>query len=322
MLPKNDVKKILFKGKELYGRMSIQTNGTLIDDDFIKIFKEANVGVGLSYDGPGKLSKFRFYGNFKNTLDEKIEKMIKIGIPVSIIVVLSQANAGTDKLLSQFKSWLLQLNKMKISGRINPCGDAPECELSLKRITEVYLDLADFSLRNGLRWSPFTDVINALQAKDRVCIFSGCDFYHTPSAAELLGDGEVTNCMRNNKEEIYLRYPVKYDLRKQILPQVPQENGGCKDCKYWTACYGSCSGLGINGDWRNKCYLCPVWKELFKFYEKVLISCNLPIILGEAAEKANQCSCKRQHGDVPHGDSFLHKKNSRWNNPRVEGGRK
>ena len=40
-------------GFERYGKNGIQTNGTLITDQHIDLFKRYNVQIGISVDGPG-----------------------------------------------------------------------------------------------------------------------------------------------------------------------------------------------------------------------------------------------------------------------------
>lgn len=325
LMKKEDVRKILTKIKKLTGHSGIQTNGTLIDDDFIKIFKDCSTDVGISYDGPGELSDYRLY-SFKNAdIEGKIKKMVKAGIKVSLIIVLSKSNAGTKKRLAKLKKFLLDLKEMGLCGRINPCGGWKEYELGEKELAEAYLDLAEFCLKNDLRWSPFIDVINALQGRSRVCAFSGCDPFCTPSAAEMMGDGSLTNCMRLNKESILLRYPRKDNTRNEILAETSQEFGGCKDCKYWSACNGGCPSAAIDGDWRNRTYQCATWKALFAFYDKILSFCNTDVaghLLRQNANPGKEGSPgghqdhldhfdssglqpgvgHNDHGDAPHGD--------------------
>jgi uncharacterized protein len=295
LMGKKDVRKVLAKMKKLTGSSSIQTNGTLIDNEFIKIFKDCSTAVGISYDGPGELSDYRLH-NFKNNkIEENIKKMFNAGIRLSLIMVLSKSNAGTDLRLKKLKKFLLKMEDMKISGRLNPCGGAREFELSEERLKKVYLDLAQFCLDNNLKWSPFTDVVNALQKKSRVCSLSGCDPFCTPSAAEMLEDATLTNCMRTNQEYILLRYPKRDDVRKEILFETPQEFGGCKQCIYWEACYGGCPTMTINDDWRNRTYLCSMWKALFTFYGKVLSFCNINVVCANNGKLV----CKAQVGQEP-----------------------
>jgi uncharacterized protein len=299
-MPKKDVEKILAKMSELQGRSAIQTNGTLIDEDYIRMFKKYKTNVGISFDGPGELSEFRDPRAFN--LDKTIERLVKEGISTSIIIVISKSNAGDDERLRRLKEYLLKLNELKITGRLNPCTGAPKYELDEKRLIEVYLDLARFCLENNLKWSPFVDIVHGLQGKERVCTFSGCDPFSTPSATVLLGDGSITNCMRLNQEYILLRHPVKMDIRNEILTETPQEYGGCKGCKYWTACYGGCPSSGIGGDWRNRTYLCNLWKTLFQFFENVLRFVEYPSILPQAVCNKERDFQKGEHGDSPHGD--------------------
>jgi len=300
-LPKKDVEAILAKIYELKGRSSIQTNATLIDDEFIEMFKKYKTNVGISWDGPGELCKYR-PGTSK--VGSTIERLVKEGVSTSTIIVVSKANAGTKQQLNKLKEYLLHLNKLKISGRVNLCYNAPGYELTMKKMKEVYLDLADFCLHHNLRWSPFRDIINGLKGKDRVCTFMGCDPFSTQSATVVLGDGSITNCMRTNEEGILLRHPAQYKTRNEILFNIPQEHGGCKGCKYWTACYGGCPSGAIDNDWRNRTYLCPLWKVLFEFYEKVLSYCDIPVVSQKSVcqEKSVQ-EPDKGHGDAPHGDS-------------------
>lgn len=295
-LPKKDVEAMLKKMYELKGKSSIQTNATLIDDEWIEIFKKYKTNVGVSWDGPDELSEYR---PGTSRVGSIIERLIKAGVGVSMIIVVSKANAGTKQRLEKLKKYLLYLDQMKISGRLNPCYGAFKYELSIEKMKNVYLDLADFCLKNNLKWSPFIDIINGLQGKDRVCIFTGCDPFSTQSATVVLADGSLTNCMRTNKEDILLRHPAQYKTRNEILENVPQEYGGCQGCRYWTACFGGCPSGAIDNDWRNRTYLCPVWKALFEFYEKILNYCQAPLALCQKTQK----QLSSQHKDVPHGDA-------------------
>jgi uncharacterized protein len=333
MMPKKDVEAILAKMYELLGRSSIQTNATLIDKDYIRMFKQYNTSVGISWDGPGELSAYRAGSSKVGSI---IKRLVKEGIIPSLIIVVSKSNAGTKQRLNKLKDWLLYLAQHKISGRINPCynDDPSKYELSIKQLKDAYLELAEFCLKNSLKWSPFSDIINGLQGKDRVCTFMGCDPFHTPSATVILGDGSITNCMRINKEYILLRHPAYYKTRKEILENVEQQYGGCKDCKYWTACYGGCPSSGIDNDWRNRTHVCFLWKTLFQFYENILNHCDIPVVLqGSKQQPIEQSACHGDHidgglretepgygdalhgdlahgdiphGDIPHGDIPLH----------------
>jgi uncharacterized protein len=67
LIPKKDLEEIFLWGYKISKKNSIQTNGTLIDDDHITLFKRFKVHVGISIDGPGELNDLRFLQNFQTT---------------------------------------------------------------------------------------------------------------------------------------------------------------------------------------------------------------------------------------------------------------
>lgn len=304
-LPHEDIEKLLAKSFELTGRSGIQTNGTLIDEAYIAMFKKYKTGVGISFDGSGELTSFRMGIEQAKKVEDIIYKLADNKVSVSIITVLSKSNASTDTQLSKLKEFLLRMKELGISGRINPCTNAPECELPLDRLAEVYLSLAEFCIQNGLHHSPFRDIVNGLQDKGRVCVFMGCDPFSTPSCTVVLGDGSITNCMRTNQAGILLRSPVHYPTRDQILQEIPYESGGCMDCKFFSACHGGCPSSSIDNDWRNRTYLCPVWKELFFYFSNILNFCGVQQEKTKRPAEAIPIPGRPgwYHTDSPHGDS-------------------
>ncbi len=272
-LPKEDVEYILRRSNEIAGGCSLQTNGYNIDSEFIDMFKKYNASVGVSTDGPGELSKYRNEEKTRQTIDN-LYKLRANDIPASAIIVVSEANAGTEERLNKLKDWLIDLDDLQIHGRLNPVyGDDYACDID--RLVEVYDDLADFCISNGLNWSPFSDIIDSLTGKHNkaVCKFKRCDYYNTPSAKTIYGNGQVTSCMRTNAEFFHLRKePRNLDIRPHILRKTD-----CKGCDYWEYCYGGCPSNP--DDWRKKTTLCPVWKNLFEKFED-MISVIGPELLG------------------------------------------
>jgi len=305
-LPITDFEVLLKKSFELTGRSGIQTNGSLITKEHIELFKKYKTHVGLSFDGPGELSKFRMEStvlvenNLKWLLDEKI--------PLSIICVLSKSNGSSGKL-TQLKKWILKMNSLGISGRVNPCTDK-NYALDEETLRDSYKSLAEYMTEHRIRWSPFTDVVNKLKGKNAVCVFEGCDPFHTNSATSLLGDGVITNCMRTNKNDVLPQHPIYQDIRSEILKNIPQSDNGCKDCRYFKECRGGCPSSAINEDWRNRTTFCKMWFSLFTYYESLLIAVDFQTPLKQEIAKTptreliNGHGDWANHGDAPHGDSW------------------
>jgi uncharacterized protein len=267
MLPNKDIERLLAEIYKYKKETSIQTNATLIDDKKIELFKKYNTTVGISWDGPDDLSDFR-PGTKK--VEKVIEKLLKEGISIGLIIVVSKANTGTKEKREKLKKFLLYLKEKKINIRFNPCYSSPGLELSEKEGKEVYMEFADFCVKNEIKCSPFIDIIDRLKGKVAVCFFMGCDMFCTETAVSVMGDGSLTNCMRTNKKYILLRDKEKKDVRSEVLANTPQEHGGCQGCKYIDLCRGGCPTSAIADDWRNRTSWCATWYVLFEYFEKVM----------------------------------------------------
>lgn len=315
-MPKNDVEAFLSKSYELSCRSAIQTNGLLIDDDHKAMFKKYNTNVGISIDGPSDLSDFRTSAHSADIIYQTVKDMANDSIDVSLIVVVSKSNAGTDDKFNRFKSWILELAEMNLKGRLNPCGDINglgHYGLPEDRLVYVYLDLAKFLLERGLRWSPFEDISRRTRGETAVCTFMGCDPFHTDSATVILGDGLVTNCMRTNQGDIVLRGQNKCMTRSEVLQEIPQEFGGCRNCEFWNECNGGCPSMVVDNDWRNRTYLCPLWKELFKYYMNITNALGLK-------NTQNQTKINKSHTNV--GSEKPGHKDIHNDTPHIDTGRK
>lgn len=74
-------------------RLALQTNGTLLTDEWVKLFEELNISVGLSLDGPENATKDRiFRSNNRNAYHEIIQGINLLhrnNYPVSILSVIN-----------------------------------------------------------------------------------------------------------------------------------------------------------------------------------------------------------------------------------------
>src|SRR5437763_5831098 len=104
LLPMKDLEDLWSWGHEKYKENAVQSNGVLINDEHIRLFRKYNVKVGISVDGPGELNDLRWHGNLATTRESTaktqaaIERMCKEGIPPSLIITLHRGNATAEKL--------------------------------------------------------------------------------------------------------------------------------------------------------------------------------------------------------------------------------
>jgi uncharacterized protein len=106
MIPIEDLDALWSWGLAEYGGNSIQTNGTLISDRHVQLFKTYKVQVGISLDGPDELNDARWHHTLLKTRDSTaraqaaVERLCKAGIPPSLIITLvRRADAGDAALI-------------------------------------------------------------------------------------------------------------------------------------------------------------------------------------------------------------------------------
>lgn len=282
------VETLMRKAYELAGATNIQTYGYLIDDRYIEIFKRYNASVGISIDGPWPLNKARVVPHMSTKevtelVHNNILRLRAEGIPVSIIVVLSKANA-TPEHLPKLKEWILWLRDIGInSGRLNLMHtDLPEygksLELTEDEAAHAWKELFEFCMieNDGLFWQPFHDAVSSVLGLEQgTCIFGPCEYFHADAEPVILSDGTTANCLKTAKKGHMYPRVEQYDgdhigfggIRYQILPKIPVEEGGCGGCKHWRSCLAGCPSEGIDGDWRNKTRFCKAYYTLFETAE-------------------------------------------------------
>lgn len=285
LAPIDAVETILAKAYDMKGHSSIQTNATLITEEHIELFKRYNTQVGVSFDGPGEMSRYRIPVEGKEPVADLIWSNIKWlrreGIHVGVICVLTKANALPEQR-DAFKQWVLELKKLGITGRMNPAEiDYPSMQkiaLTPEELDDFYRDMTGFILTEvGGDWLPYRDVVDSLLGLNQgTCSFGPCDYYNADAEKVILSDGSTAMCMKTSKTgHIYPRYQNVGNrgfakIRYEVLPKVEQEFGGCKGCKYWRNCTGGCPAEGIDGDWRNRSRYCLAMYGLFEETARLL----------------------------------------------------
>jgi len=264
--PREVLEELLAFSYKLTGKSALQTNGTLIDDEVIDLFKRYNTYVGVSIDGPGELNKFRCGPKVTEVVINNIRRLVEEKIGVGVIIVVHRANALQPQR-ERLKEFILWLKELGVTGRMNPCTHPdPSIQLTPQELTMFYLDMASFLEGHGIRnWSPFRDIVGALMGKpDVVCTFRGCDPFATPGGICVDSRGEIVPCHKFADKMFYYDGPSQ-PTRLEVLM-----NTDCKGCRYFYNCRGGCPGNAVGFDWRNKTRWCFAWKTLFMRYERLL----------------------------------------------------
>lgn len=290
LVPEKDLEELWSWGFQRYGSNGIQTNGTLIDDNHIRMFKKYKVNVGISIDGPGELNDLRWVGSLERTREATakteavIAQLCREGITPGLIVTLHRCNATKDKL-PVMHDWFIYLEKIGITFvrlhilEVENKSIQQKYALSTEENIEAFLSLARWEQElTTLKFDVFQDMRNLLQGQDNntSCIWNACDPYTTKAVRGIEGNGQSSNCGRTNKDGIdFTKSNIEAFERYLALYYTPQEYGGCKGCRFFLMCKGQCPGTAIDGDWRNRTEHCEVWKSLYRYFEEEMIQKGL-----------------------------------------------
>ena len=309
-----------WEGDKIKGTVSIVTNGSLITDKHIEIFKKYNVNVALSCDGPPETNIHRgpnpqnkeTTAKYNEQMKNLIKKLRENKINLSIMCILHPDNAGTTEKIKKLGKWMLWLKSLGITnGRMNAMysDKHPELELTNKQLHRAWINIYNWNKKYGMKWSPGTDMEkNLLHDKGNKqyfsptpCTAAKCDPFNTHTIS-ILPDGMIGNCDRTFAHGIYTRSLDKSHCgRYEALRQTE-----CKGCKYWEICGGGCPEEGVGGDWRRKTRFCEVIYKTLEYIEKKLIEARKTpnyMIEIEGRPLTNAPHGDGPHGDDPHGDS-------------------
>lgn len=287
MVDEKDLEELWAWGHQKHRANSIQTNATLINDNIIRMFRQYNVHVGISIDGPGELNDARWVGDVERTrlatmkTEQAIARLCQEGIVPSLIVTLHRNNATADKL-PLMHQWFRQLEALGVTSvRLHILETDnwlihQKYGLSAHENVAALLSFARLeSALTTLKFDVFQDMRNMLLCRDSntTCTWMACDPYTTSAVRGIEGHGQTSNCGRINKDGIGFSKADQPGYERYIaLYHTPQEYGGCHDCRFFLVCKGQCPGTAIDGDWRNRTQDCEVWKELISYVETDLIA--------------------------------------------------
>lgn len=304
LMDRDDIRRVFSWVNDNYdGNPHIQTNATLVDDEIIEIFKQHDVGVGVSCDGPEELNQLRkasgevekkrakVTDKMTEQTHEAIDRMIDEGLSGGVIVVLSEQNAGTEEKFETLLEWMDYLCENGWSGHFNPAIPYEDIQndvsLDPETLKKRYLRTWEWMKEKSYRrWNPMQDYVDNLLGNGLSnCVNNKCDVFNAGAAKIIDGDGETTGCGKTwstvgdgvpflqgpSSDNEYNKTEERYTMLKQ-LPGGPgraedePDMGGCKGCKFWNVCQGGCPSAGVTDDYRSR----TVWCEAkYALYEKI-----------------------------------------------------
>jgi uncharacterized protein len=323
LAPFKRVEQVFKYSFERHGSSGIQTNGTLITEAHIDLFKRYRTHVGISCDGPDRCSDARAAGTQEETraatkrTTEAIERLSREGIDVSIITTLWKGNCDEEsfRMLCEWFTRLdslglrwVNLHYLEVDG-VKASKLRVDMPLLIDRMKQLMSLERQFT---HLKFNNFREYKALLRSSNEPtnCIWHACDSLATAAVQGINGQGQLTNCNRTNKMGVdWAKADTTGIERQHALYNTPYKYGGCKGCRFFLMCKGECPGTGIDGDWRNRSEHCEVIMAIFEHYENLMLELGqTPASLHPDREKWERAFLGSQkatvsHGDSPHGDS-------------------
>ena len=264
------VKKHNTKGSEIF--YSLQTNGTLINDEWARFFTENKFLIGLSLDGDYEGNKFRVDANGQNSYYKIItaaNKLKKYKTEFNILTVLTGYCAeNAERIYKYFRSQ--GFGYLQFIPCLRPMGDDTESELYMTpkqysdfliRIFNLYVK--DFARGNYISIRQFDNWVRMyLGEKAEQCGLMG----HCTHQFVVEGNGNVYPCdfyctdewCLGNLSEMTLEEMAKSKKAFEFIKDsiaVPEK---CKNCRFYPLCRaGGCKRNKASADY------CESYKTFF-----------------------------------------------------------
>lgn len=269
---------------------AMQSNLSLIDDDYIDLFLHHDVRIGFSLDGPKDINDtLRITPNGEgtySTIMRKLKMCQSKGLSIGCIIV------GNKKHIGQISELYHFLCEKNLNFKFNPlfkAGDATDNFENLGITPDEYADMCIelfnlwfYDSKHHIKESNFEEIAtNLISHKPSYCMFGkNCqdNFFAIAPTGDVMPCGRFcdTDLLQHTYGNLHfekladilsrIKYSEAY-LRSEYI-----ENCDCKECRFFDICHGGClhDGFIKSGNFKSKTFLCSAYKRIFNHIENQL----------------------------------------------------
>ena len=260
----------------------LQTNGTLIDEEWASFLAEHGFFVGISLDGPSELHDLNRIDRDGDGTHSRVSRTIRLlsryGVRFNVLSVLTSRSARhPDTLYRYFKR--LGITHLQFIPCLDPYGEAHGEESYsltprlygefLKKLFDLWY--ADVTRGDAPRIRYFDNLLAmAAGAEPESCGMSGacrcqlviesdgsvypCDFY------------VFDHCRLGDVRDSSISDLLRSDATRRFLLSSSAVDPECKGCRWYPLCRGGCRRDRDRGDGLlGKNYYCDAYRAFFEY---------------------------------------------------------
>ena len=225
---------------------SVQSNGSLLDDEYIAFFKENDFSVCVSFDGEGRSNSLR---EQTELVYQKILYAKKNDLPIAALSVVNANNV--DKVIENYKFF----KAIDVHTKFNPIFastgiDCSEYLITSEQYSETMINLFEYMLndKEPFKVEPIFEYINMyFGLPGRECIYESCLMHWLG----ITSDGSLYPCGRSYTGEYRLGNILDFDKVSDVfltesyvnlMKQSITRRSVCQsNCEYYGLCHGGCN---------------------------------------------------------------------------------
>lgn len=271
---------------KMHFHFKMTTNGTLLDDEFLKYSEKVGLNIGLSIDGNSEAHNmnrvFRHGGGSFEVIEKNLNDLIKYQPYANSLMVITPENVN---IYAKSVEYLIERGFKYIIASMNYAGEWTDEHL--EELERQYLILSDLYIKWTLEerkfyFSPFEmKLANYIRGNEDECYT--CQL--SKRQISIAPDGKIYPCVQFVKDGISnTEFSIGdvwqgFDSRREhLFAESIAPKSDCKECALKDRCYNTCSCL----NWQTTGFINTV-SPLLCASEQILI----PIVdkLGEELYK-------------------------------------
>lgn len=262
-------------------RVAVQSNLWLLDDEFCSLFRQHNIEIGTSMDGPQVITDHqRGSGYYRRTMDG-IRRAQRHGMSVSCITTFTAYAQNSWRDVFDF--FTKERMNFSIHAGVPPLSHPSDLALLPEQYGTLLLQMFDYYIghRHELRVSSLDEMAKGLATGDgKVCTFRNC----IGMFLAIDPTGDIYPCQRfcgrpeyrlgtlseaPNLEALFSgATAMRFKTRQKAVSQE------CGECDHLSYCHGGCpynAWAGGNAD-RNKDPYCVAYRKAFDHIRHRLVA--------------------------------------------------